>query len=262
MKGRKNNTVSLPALSIVKLAESDLISKSEQEIRSVERKILGSQSIKNHLHLLETLERAGADRNSVVRFLAYEVEPQRFLTPEIAAMRKRKAELKDLAQQMRIVIRRARRFTEDSPSSHRAAELVYRRILDPLMTGRLVNNPLPPRLSPWGLFVAMDAFANGADEEVQALGRLLKASAPGVNRLNETFLLFYVYAKTGKGFEKQLAQLLTDAYGAVGKAQKVSAEKLRKHLERHVKPLYARWWKLVQSSDGLYGQVDFRPSNA
>jgi hypothetical protein len=94
----------------------------------------------------------------------------------------------------------------------------------------------PKELAPRFIFGLMRFYATNCREKATEFGKLLRKVPPLQNREMINCLLLEVWRTTGKYHDKELAQLLTIAFEAVGSKKYFTIEQIKKHRQKHVVP--------------------------
>jgi len=202
--------------------------QSEQERWEARLQRIEARLCREGRHDLDVLEKAGADRQRLVRLLAVTASGG---DDWKRLMRSRQEALRSIAKRLETLTRDAEKLADDPLSTFNFWVFL-------VGGGFAMGLPEPKTWKdrdPGAHFVitGMRSLAKCFEQEAARFGRYLRQYAQTDSGLVLLLLAVYRWTRSTQHFE-ELARLLTDAFEAAGKPKCFSADGLEKTSKRHV----------------------------
>jgi hypothetical protein len=200
---------------------NERLEELKQKDRRTRELILKDRSAVRALRILTC---AGADKDKILRLLSLCVHDEK-LWQEI--VRRKKKELESVANQLETVANHAQRLSLDPLSYDSLWSFV-------LQIGKLEDVKLPEECSPTFIFESMRSYAKNCKDRAKVFGTLLRQYPAREKRQMTEQLMFEIWLRTGKHFDKEVACLLTIAFETVGRDRQFTMDQVKKQRQRHI----------------------------
>ena len=213
--------------------------KWERSQKATQRRILAIPGARRDL---DTLVRAGANEKKILDLLSLVV-----ITDSLSwrkPLRGKQKELESIANQLETVANHAERIALDY--------LSYGTLwLAILGVGDWKDVSFPKKCAPRYIFRLMRLYAKNCRDKAKQFGTLLRTHPKQERHQKFDFLLAHVWQRTGNYYDKEIAQLLTDAHEAVGSKQQFTEGQIKKHRQRYLVPLIRKRQKATFAAEGF-----------